>query len=274
MSTKLKAPDGVTSASCEGAEYEIGEDGLFDILSGEHVETLCRMGFLTESELVGVNDALLSRWPRVIHGLLHSGVCLATLTTSDGLLDLVESLCPPTPEEEAATEGTIVGEGLGADMLLGSSTLPTMIDTGGPEEVQLGTVVCQSQADSGLSVDEWNELSEEDRDALLVVTITYLRDTNAPQEGTGGAPPSTTLEADPVAADEATDHPDADPAEDFPRDENGNLTFNKLNRGQIHAWLEAHGGTELRANSTKDDLIAEAEGRADELIAAVAKSAE
>lgn len=66
----------------------------------------------------------------------------------------------------------------GEQMLLGSSTLPSLIEVGG-EQVQLGTVVAAAQAASGLSVEDWNKLSEEARDQHLNQQVDAMRQRGA-----------------------------------------------------------------------------------------------
>lgn len=50
--------------------------------------------------------------------------------------------------------------------LLGSSILPSVLNIGG-QDVQLGAVVGAAQEASGLTVEEWNALDQEDREDLL-----------------------------------------------------------------------------------------------------------
>jgi flagellar biosynthesis GTPase FlhF len=62
--------------------------------------------------------------------------------------------------------------------LYGSSVLPSMLDIGAAAEIQLGDLVRRSHTESGLSVPEWNDLSEEDRDAKLAKTLADMRAEN------------------------------------------------------------------------------------------------
>src|SRR4051812_22608248 len=59
-------------------------------------------------------------------------------------------------------------------VLLGSSTLPSLISIGG-KEVQLGTVVAAAHAASGLSVADWNGLAEEERDERLNAQVEAMQ---------------------------------------------------------------------------------------------------
>jgi hypothetical protein len=59
-------------------------------------------------------------------------------------------------------------------MIYGSSNLPSHL-TIGAEQVQLGTVVQRAHKDSGLSVEDWNALSEVDREHRLVDAIAAMR---------------------------------------------------------------------------------------------------
>jgi len=44
--TQMKAPKNTTSAVIDGHEYEIGEDGVIDVVSATHLPTLRRHGFV------------------------------------------------------------------------------------------------------------------------------------------------------------------------------------------------------------------------------------
>lgn len=54
-----------------------------------------------------------------------------------------------------------------AVILLGSSTLPAMIEITADKTVQLGEVVAAAQDHSGLSAEDWNKLTDEERDVKL-----------------------------------------------------------------------------------------------------------
>jgi len=226
MSTKLKGPDGATHVQVDGIDYDVGEDGLFDIDNGGHVETLCGMGFLTEEQTTGVCAELQARFPRVIHGMVQSGINISTVHTAEGLLDVIEGQLPKTPEQIEAEEGTIVGE--------------TVLE---PEEPAEG----EGEQEPNPDVNDQAEGEQTDG-----------------EQGTEGE------ESGDETGGEGQEAPAAEiPAlADVPKDDIGNPTFNKMNRGGIHAWLVANGGTELAPNAAKDDLITEAEARADALIAA------
>lgn len=59
-------------------------------------------------------------------------------------------------------------------MLLGSSVLPAMIWIGN-KEVQLGTIVNRALSDSELTADQWNSLTELEREYRLVDAIYAMR---------------------------------------------------------------------------------------------------
>ncbi|CAH0339578.1 hypothetical protein [Rhizobium sp. CECT 9324] len=65
---------------------------------------------------------------------------------------------PTTKPVEALSEN---------ETLNGSNTLPASIEIAEGHTVQLGDVVMAAHQKSGLSVDAWNALSEEERDGLL-----------------------------------------------------------------------------------------------------------
>jgi hypothetical protein len=57
------------------------------------------------------------------------------------------------------------------ETLNGSNTLPAVIEIAAGHSVQLGEVVMAAHQKSGLSVEVWNALSEEERDGLLNTMI-------------------------------------------------------------------------------------------------------
>lgn len=64
-----------------------------------------------------------------------------------------------------------LGKASSVETLLGSSVLPAMVDIAPGKSVQLGNVVARAHKASGLSVDEWNALTAEDREARLAETV-------------------------------------------------------------------------------------------------------
>ena len=109
-----------------------------------------------------------------------------------------------------------------AAALLGSSVLPALIllnegnDT--PLEIQLGALVAEAHADSGLTTAEWNELEEGVRESHLNVKLEALK---------AEAVANATKEADLLkAANDAADLGETDPAEA--------LTYVAVFGGPIH----------------------------------------
>ena len=93
-------------------------------------------------------------------------------------------------ETEAAVTGAVV---VPEDVLIGSDKFDAVIDIDG-HKVQLGEIVRAAQEDSGATVDEWNALPQEDRDALIQGVIDEARgeegaqgDTQKGQEQTANA---------------------------------------------------------------------------------------
>lgn len=62
--------------------------------------------------------------------------------------------------------------------LFGSDILPSTIKVG-PRDVQLGDVVRRAHADSGLTVEQWNDLDGCDREVLLICAVFDLREEEA-----------------------------------------------------------------------------------------------
>lgn len=58
--------------------------------------------------------------------------------------------------------------------LLGSSLQPALVQIG-DQELQLGDVVRRAKADSGLSVEAWNELAEDDREKAISRAVAALQ---------------------------------------------------------------------------------------------------
>lgn len=67
------------------------------------------------------------------------------------------------------------------ETLLGSSVLPSMIDLGEGPNVQLGTVVARAHKESGLSISDWNALTNDAREALLTETVEAMKAEIAPK---------------------------------------------------------------------------------------------
>lgn len=118
------------------------------------------------------------------------------------------------------------------ETLLGSSILPSMVLIAEGIEVQLGTVVERAHRESGLSLEDWNDLVDADREALLAATVEAMKAEAAPkviepepapvapepeaavQEPEPAAEPET---AEPEAeADEAGEEGDGEPAQETP----------------------------------------------------------
>jgi hypothetical protein len=62
-----------------------------------------------------------------------------------------------------------------AETLLGSNTLPAMIDIADGKSVQLGEVVMMAHKASGLSIEDWNSLPDDKRDEMLLDVIDGLK---------------------------------------------------------------------------------------------------
>lgn len=73
-----------------------------------------------------------------------------------------------------------------AETLLGSSTLPSTIVINDARSAQLGEVVTEAHKASGLTVDAWNALPNDQREDLLKTTIEAMR---AQQPATPPVPP-------------------------------------------------------------------------------------
>jgi len=85
-------------------------------------------------------------------------------------------------------------------VLLGSNTLPALVDLGVGAPVPLGTVVQEAFRASGLSEDEWNELTEDARDDYLHRLIDAVRPAQANEA-------KAETSAEPAATQPATTEP-------------------------------------------------------------------
>lgn len=68
--------------------------------------------------------------------------------------------------------------------LIGSESLPSLVDLAEGKAAQLGDIVAGAHADSGLSAEEWNSLEQAERDELIQAHLESLRATF------GGSQPS------------------------------------------------------------------------------------
>lgn len=79
------------------------------------------------------------------------------------------SLAPP------AARPTTPAEPLVPELLIGTDAFGSMINFGGDRVASLGDVVAAAHRDSGLSVVEWNSLSQEERDERIGAKVDQVR---------------------------------------------------------------------------------------------------
>lgn len=77
-----------------------------------------------------------------------------------------------TPQLQPVEEQTLPA-------LYGSSVLPAEVEVGGPNPVQLGLIVASAHERSGFTVEDWNALTDEEREALLNAEVERLKSNNA-----------------------------------------------------------------------------------------------
>jgi Ca2+-binding RTX toxin-like protein len=252
MSEKLRGPEGSTHAQVDGIDYEIGEDGLFEVDNPDHVAILRCMGFIGEAEAGLVDPTIFGRWPHVATSMVNAGVNLTTVTTAEQILDIfeakaVEQLGPfvPEPVEPA----------------------PVPEPDPQPEPVP---VVTEPSPEQPTPLPEPTEDPAGDPEAPAEETAPTGEATQEAPAGddtiAGGAGEDTI-----AGTDTGTDTVSGDIGNDTIAGGAGedevfvNPAFTSMNRSGIHAWLVANGGTELTPSSSKDDLVTAAETRADEL---------
>ncbi len=81
-----------------------------------------------------------------------------------------------------AVEGETNTSNTEHDVLIGSSEFNATIDLIDNTQIQLGDLVAQTHASSGLSVADWNALEQADRDAKLNDQLALLNKPPAPEE--------------------------------------------------------------------------------------------
>lgn len=84
--------------------------------------------------------------------------------------------CPPELEAGALSVGalSLIAHPPPPLTLLGSSLQPSRFEFADGSELSLGDVVSKAHAASGLSVEAWNELSENDREVAIAETVQGL----------------------------------------------------------------------------------------------------
>lgn len=74
-----------------------------------------------------------------------------------------------------------------AGALLGSAILEPVLKLSESKEILLGDLVAETHKSSGLSAEEWNDLSQEDRDEALIVKLESLTSETAEAEAEADA---------------------------------------------------------------------------------------
>lgn len=90
------------------------------------------------------------------------------------------------------------------ETLLGSSVLPSMVPIADGFEVQLGDVVARAHNESGLSIKDWNDLSDADREKLLADAVEAMKAEAAPP-----VPDSTPEQEEPAPASASEQEPES-----------------------------------------------------------------
>lgn len=180
---KVSAPEGVTSASVEGAQYHINEHGHFVMLL-KHAVALAEHGFKVIAEEVKelVEDALGEKQSN--EG--EPAPAQNAPATSEGETSSSESSKPVTMES-APTDAN--------ESLIGSSVQPAHFTLEGGDQMQLGDVVAEAHKRTGASVAEWNALPDADRESIIQSVVDELPLAKAPEaaaidhlENEGGKP--------------------------------------------------------------------------------------
>lgn len=138
-------------------------------------------------------------------------------------------------------------------VLIGTDVLPASVDIGKDEPLPLGEVVRQAHAETGISVDEWNNLPQPLRDKLILLHVQFLRGEIGHVAAEREAAEQAKARADGAdqivdglrgsvdklraALKEAGGDPDAVLAAPPEKPDFGNMT-----KAQINAWLTGNGG--------------------------------
>lgn len=133
------------------------------------------------------------------------------------------------------------------ETLLGSSKLPAMIDLNDETQVQLGDVVARSHKDSGLSIEEWNKLEDDDREERLEATIQNMR---VELETFGDNDQSTVDDQSTDDESDENDEPDEDDADNEPQ----------LSRAELRAKYKKLAGKNAPKSWKADRLTQEIAG--------------
>lgn len=120
------------------------------------------------------------------------------------------------PVTATPAEGTQAPEGAQDDSaryesILGTNSQPAIVKVGG-QDVQLGEAVAAAHTASGLSVSEWNALSEEDRTALIAGVIDPVAPPPAPPQAPAPAPAAAPVASGGIAPSASAKVGDVAPA--------------------------------------------------------------
>lgn len=103
----------------------------------------------------------------------------------DKALALGNTLLPAGDDDD---EDDDTGGAGAVGTLVGSSNFDAVLDVAG-KQVQLGDVVAAAHQASGLSVEEWNALTEPERDDLIEAELTRMEGEGAEDEKPAGGQP-------------------------------------------------------------------------------------
>jgi hypothetical protein len=124
----------------------------------------CLLGATTQNVSGTVYNFAPDRHGRFVCDIINDDH-VPLFTALEGVYRKVTELASPVPPAPAAFEVTAP-----PPSLYGSSRLPAVIEAYG-KTVQLGDLVRDTFTDSGLTVDAWNALANEDRDERLEVKL-------------------------------------------------------------------------------------------------------
>lgn len=111
----------------------------------------------------------------------------------DKALAIGNSLLPAGDDDDTSGAGA-------AGTLVGSSNFDAVLEVAG-KQVQLGDVVAAAHAASGMTVEEWNALTEPERDDLIEAELTRMEGEGADDEKpAGGLPVEAGTPPKPAAA--------------------------------------------------------------------------
>lgn len=179
----------------------------------------------------------------------------------DGILELESPEHVGPLVAAGGTELDETGEPGRTSVLVGSDHFPALVEiVPGEEPRQLGSIVAETHARTGISADQWNALPGAIRDALIGMYIGTLTgaigDVRGERQRAEDAIAEVARLRDELEAARAGGTAEPGP-DDKPK-------FEEMTKAKINEWIVGNGGTEVTTGN-HDAFVAAAEARWSEL---------